>query len=133
MTLLVLALTTILMLLAVLHIAWGIGFWFPLRDEAALARAVIGTPGRQDMPGAVACSLGASALMAAASFLWWAPGLPRDFALALTGAILAGRGVAAWLPAWRRRYPEEPFATLDRRLFGPLCLALGAGFWWLAV
>ncbi|MDW4549379.1 DUF3995 domain-containing protein [Defluviimonas sp. D31] len=133
MMLLVLTLTTILMLLAVLHIAWGIGFWFPLRDETALARAVIGTPGRREMPGAVACSLGASALLGAASFLWWAPGLPRDVALAATGTILAGRGIAAWLPAWRRHFPDEPFATLDRRLYGPLCLALGAGFWRLAI
>ena len=32
------------------------------------------------------------------------------------------------MPAWRRRLPEEPFATYDQRYYGPLCLALAAGF-----
>jgi hypothetical protein len=32
------------------------------------------------------------------------------------------------MPAWRRRHSAEPFATLDRRIYAPLCFVLGAGF-----
>ena len=31
------------------------------------------------------------------------------------------------------RSPEEPFATLDRRNYSPLCLFIGAGFFILVV
>ncbi|MEZ5912720.1 MAG: DUF3995 domain-containing protein [Paracoccaceae bacterium] len=122
------SLTGVLALLMALHVAWGIGLWLPIRDEAALARAVVGAPGRNRMPGAVACSLVAVALFAAASVLWWSDSTRRDLALAGAAAVFLVRGLAAWLPAWRRLLPVEPFATLDRRAYGPLCLAIGAGF-----
>jgi hypothetical protein len=44
------------------------------------------------------------------------------------GAVFLGRGLAAYIPAWRRVTPEQPFARLDQIAYGPLCLALGAGF-----
>jgi hypothetical protein len=36
--------------------------------------------------------------------------------------------IAGYVPAWRRLHSAEPFATFDRRVYAPLCLALGAGF-----
>lgn len=129
MTLLALILTAVLVALAALHVAWGIGFWFPIRDEAGLARAVVGAPGRDRMPGAAACGIVAVALLAAASVLWWDPGLLRTLAVLGAGLVFVLRGLAAWHPAWRRLVPQQPFATLDRRVYGPLCLALGLGFW----
>lgn len=133
MTILAVILTMILVTIAALHTAWGIGFWIPIRDEASLARAVVGAPGRQTMPGAAACSIVAVALLGAASVLWWTPGIVRDLALWVVGGVLVLRGIAAWSPAWRRSVPVEPFATLDRRCYRPLCLVLGIGFWLIAV
>ena len=56
---------------------------------------------------------------------------PRWLTL-LAGAGIApvflARGVAGYTPAWRRLQSAEPFATLDRRYYAPLCLALGTGF-----
>ena len=34
-------------------------------------------------------------------------------------AVFVGRGVAGYTSAWRRRFSEEPFATLDRRALFP--------------
>ena len=36
--------------------------------------------------------------------------------------------IAGYLPAWRRMYPREPFATRDVRYFSPLCLLVAAGY-----
>jgi hypothetical protein len=42
--------------------------------------------------------------------------------------LFLARGVAGYHPAWRRIHPVEPFAGLDRSLYSPLCLFIGAGF-----
>ena len=42
--------------------------------------------------------------------------------------VFLARGVAGYVPAWRRLQSAEPFTTLDRRYYAPLCLALGTGF-----
>ncbi|MBR7552201.1 DUF3995 domain-containing protein, partial [Mycobacterium tuberculosis] len=47
--------------------------------------------------------------------------------LALTVIFLA-RGGLSFTAFFRNRQAEEPFLTLDRRYYGPLCLAIGAGF-----
>jgi hypothetical protein len=46
----------------------------------------------------------------------------------LAAFVFAGRGIAGYFPAWRRRFPLEPFATFDRYSFAPLCLALATGY-----
>lgn len=122
-------LSAVLIPLAVLHILWGIGFWFPIEDEAQLVRTVAGFSDATEMPGAVACALVAVALMMAVTCLWWPPGPFRFLALCVIGAVFLARGAAAFTPFWRKLTPMEPFATLDRKYYGPMCLALGLGFW----
>ena len=41
---------------------------------------------------------------------------------------MTARGMAAYLAPWRRLTPKQPFATFDRTIYGPLCLAFGIGF-----
>lgn len=122
-------LSVVLLALAVLHVLWGIGYWFPIEDEAQLVRAVAGFPDAEEMPGAVPCALVAVALFIAVTCLWWPPGPFRFLALVVIGAVFMARGAAAFTPLWRKLTPVEPFATLDRKYYGPLCLALGLGFW----
>lgn len=43
-------------------------------------------------------------------------------------AIFLARGSLSFTAFFRNRQTEEPFLTLDRRYFGPLCLALGVAF-----
>lgn len=123
--------STILVALALLHVLWGIGYWWPIRDEATLVRAVAGANGITKMPGAVACSMVAVALLAAA---WW-PWFGSQFGvkiyalgLAALAVVFLLRGFAAYVPAWRRMWPEQPFASYDQRYYGPLCFALGLLF-----
>ena len=122
-----LLLTGVLGALALLHLAWAVGFWWPIRDEAALARATVGTRDVTKMPGPLPCALVAVALGFVAS-LPHTPGFPgQRLWMAAAALIFAARGLAAYAPVWRRMVPQQPFATLDRQIYGPLCLALGAG------
>ena len=126
---LAIVLSLVVVAIATLHILWGIGFWFPIADEAELVRAVVGFSGAKEMPGAVPCALVGVGLFMAVACLWWPPGAFRFLALAVVGAVFVARGVATFTPFWRKLTPTEPFATLDRKYYGPLCLALGTGFW----
>jgi len=122
-------LTALLLAAALVHLLWAIGYWWPIRDETALARAVVGSPGITAMPGALPTSVVIVALLTGAWWPWFGdfagPGLWRAGMAAMV-LVFAARGIAPYLPAWRRLTPEQPFATIDRRAFGPLCLALAA-------
>lgn len=125
---LALILSFILVVIAAVHVLWAIGYWFPIPDEAALCRAVVGVTGQVKMPGAVPCALVVAALLLAVMCLWWPPGVPRSMAVGVIGAVFIARGAATYAAFWRNLTPIEPFATLDRRYYGPLCLAIGLGF-----
>lgn len=140
MTALALLLAVLLLAIAALHLAWAAGSSFPAASERELVRMVVGFKGQEHMPPPAAAVLVAAALafsayvgLALASLSAW----PLwDWSLTSLGMILAfvflARGVAAYLPAWRARVPQQPFARLDRRYYGPLCLVIGAGFILLA-
>jgi hypothetical protein len=133
---LALLLAAVLWLIAALHAYWGAGGRWPGADERSLARTVVGSKGIERMPPPAACHGVAVVLLAAGALPLLAVGLAQaPWPSALTFAGLAGcafvfiaRGIIAYIPAFRRFGPEEPFATLDKRLYAPLCLALGAGF-----
>jgi hypothetical protein len=126
----------ILLVLAGLHVYWGLGGVWPGDDPRSLALTVAGFKGVQAMPPPLACLMVAAALIAAAAWAQTLAGvglriLPHWLAvlggIALS-AIFLVRGVAAYLPAWRAITPEQPFASYDVALYGPLCLFLGASF-----
>ena len=51
----------------------------------------------------------------------------------LLAAVFIGRGALSYTRGWRARFPTEPFATLDRKNYAPLCFWIGAGFLILVV
>jgi hypothetical protein len=115
------------------HLFWALGTTWPIRDEALLAQTVVGRPGITHMPHRLLTALVAVALFAASVVaVGLADKAEGGAARTVLGALLAilflGRGVLGYTSAWRRRYPAEPFATLDRRNYSPLCLWIGAGF-----
>lgn len=127
-------LALVLLGIAGLHAAWALRATWPAAEETALARMVVGSPGIQRMPSAAACWVVVGALLIVALLMLAKGGWIADPAPGLTSLLLAGsaaifgiHGIASWIPAWRALCPEEPFATLDRRYYGPLCLALGLG------
>ncbi len=128
MTWLAVLISALLFVPAALHLLWAIGAWVPIRDEAALARATVGAPGISKMPGPIPCALVFVALSFAAALPHLTTFPLRTLLLPAIAAVFLLRGIAAYLPAWRKLVPEEPFATLDQRYYGPLCLVLGASF-----
>ena len=123
----------VLLVLSILHLIWGFGGTWPEKDAQALARRVAGFKGVRDMPRPAACFFVAAALAFAAIITLAAAGvLPTSYphwlvrtALGAVAAIFTLRGLLAYTPQWRERTPEEPFASLDRRYYGPLCLFIG--------
>lgn len=53
----------VLALVAVVHALWGIGYWFPIRDERKLVRTVVGAMDATRMPGAIPCAMVAAGLI----------------------------------------------------------------------
>lgn len=119
----------VLIATALLHALWALRIWWPIPEEARLARSVVGTRGITHMPG-MALTWAVAALMLLGGL--WPLALAGILPLPLPGwllrlggwimtAIFLLRGLASWGP-----WPAEPeFTRLNRRGFGPLILALG--------
>jgi len=130
------ALFTLLGAIALLHAYWALGGFWPGRDEAELIAKVAGAARATRMPSQAITWIVAGAIAVSALVPLLLSGvirasLPRA-AIAALGAIIGfvflARGIAGYLPAWRRMYPREPFATRDVRYFSPLCLLVAAGY-----
>ncbi len=121
-------LSAVLVAIAALHALWGSGIWWPIRDEEALARAAVGARGVTRMPGPIPCFLVVLALLLLAVSPWLPAGILRSLIMWAAAVVFIGRGGLAYVPFWRRMTPEQPFARNDTRYYGPLCLAIGAGF-----
>jgi hypothetical protein len=126
----------ILAAIAALHAAWAFRVRWPARDERSLTALVVGQTGLTRMPSRIAC-LVASAAILIAGLVALALAWPIDIHVAaaaitaigfLVTGVFAMRGAAAYMPTWRRRFSQEPFATLDQRCYAPLCLLLAAAF-----
>ena len=130
-----------LLLIAALHVYWGLGGVWPGTDAADLAARVAGFAGEPSPPSAFASFRVAALLVYSAVVALVLGGLiesPFPFfllgpsALTITLIFLA-RGVAGYTSAWRRLTPAQPFARLDRLYYSPLCLLIGAGIFTLGI
>ena len=133
---LAITLASILWVIALMHAYWGFGHVWPAADAKLLARTVVGARNIERMPPPASCFAVAFALCGVGLWPLMASRLVTP-AASLRLVLWAGmafaltflaRGVAAYTAAWRRLFPEQPFASLDRRYYAPLCLALGVGF-----
>ena len=126
----------VLTIVALLHAYWAFGGRWPGHDEPSLVRMVVGSKGITAMPArgptlAVAVVIflaGVVALARADLVPVPLPPMLQSVAVTALAVVFLGRGIASFTPWFRASQSEEPFATLDRRLYGPLCLALGTGF-----
>lgn len=129
-------LALLLAAIAGLHAYWGRGGLWPAASEDELIATVIGNASARRMPSPGLCLLVALAI--AVTAIWPLLLAQGSSAGALRPLILLGgfaimavfllRGVAGFLPAWRRLHPREPFASYDRRYYSPLCLLIAAGY-----
>ena len=121
-----------LLAIAIAHFLWSIGRTWPIKDPDLLARTVIGRPGVTRVPKfasfVVAVAVLAAGIVALSLADHAAGGTTLNLIGAAIGAVFIARGIAGYTPQWRAAFPGEPFATLDRRNYSPLCLFIGAGF-----
>ena len=115
------------------HYLWAFGNTWPIRNEALLAQTVVGRPGITKMPNRFVTFVVATALIVFGLIaLSLADPVAGGLGLTLLGVLLAlvfiARGVLGYTPGWRARFPTEPFASLDRKNYSPLCFWIGAGF-----
>lgn len=126
----------ILTVTAGIHVLWGLGSTWPLRNTQDLINAVVGAKGATRMPGMWLTLSVAVAIAAAGVFALWGGGvvelpLPlwmRSTSLAVLAAIFLLRGAASFLPFGPISDTVEPFRTLNFRYYGPLISAIGAGY-----
>ncbi len=124
----------VLIVTALLHIAWALGVTWPARDEQVLVNAVLGVEGASKIPP-FGLTLGvAGGMIAAGIFALWGAGmvavpLPNwicTAGLMVLAAIFLLRGVVTYLPV---PMPEaEPFYRLNRLYYSPMILAIGVGY-----
>ena len=135
-------LAMVLVAAGLLYLLWAAGVTFPFASEQALARSLIGRRGITRVPSRAAFVYLAVLLIAAAlaAFLLggFSEAVPQSKPfLAPVGLLLAlvflGRGVAGVLPAFERAAPEQPYLSLNRRIYSPLCFAAGLGFLFLTL
>lgn len=124
--------SVVLVFLAAVHLLWALGYWWPIPEETALARAVVGAKGITRMPGAVPTSLVVVALLFAAAWPWFPAGGFKAFGLYVIALVFQVRCVLAFAPFWKRATPEMPFRRYDETYFGPLCGVLGVIYFLLA-
>ncbi|MGR4865746.1 DUF3995 domain-containing protein [Caulobacter sp. LARHSG274] len=129
---LAIVLAAVLFALAGIHLYWGLGGRWPGHDEASLVERVVGRTRGMRAPGlpasaAVGLALATGAALVAATLIStaWDPLL--RFARWVLFAVFAARGLAAYVPSIFRYAEGTPFATLNRRAYGPLCLAIAVG------
>ena len=122
--------------IATLHVAWGFGLRWPANNERDLVATVIGAKQRVHLPSLVHCFIAAATIFGAGCIALLmsglvAPLLPQPL-LTLAGFVLfsvfALRGTAAYLPAWRNIFSQEPFARYDQLYYAPFCLCVALVF-----
>jgi hypothetical protein len=123
----------VLFLLAAVHLYWGFGGRWPGHDEASMVEHVVGRTRGMKAPGLVASAAVALALAIGGGLVLVSalPPTPLEpwLQVARWGffVVFVGRGLATYvLPVFR--YAEgTPFWRLNRRAYGPLCLAIALG------
>jgi len=133
MSMLVAALVFVpLLAVSLAHFVWAVGGKWPIRDRERLAATVVGRPGVIRVPRLASLLVAIAALTAGIMALALADHTGGGGMLTVFGVMLAAlfliRGYVGYTARWRAAFPLEPFATLDRKNYSPLCLFIGAGF-----
>ena len=121
-----------LLTVSMAHFLWSFGRTWPIREEKLLAQTVVGTAGIERMPSRwLSLTVAIFTLAVGLLALSLADHTSGGLGLSLLGlpfaAIFLGRGIIGYTPGWAAKTPEPNFRLNDRRVYSPLCLAIGAG------
>ena len=138
-TALALVTSSVMLLIAALHVYWGHGGNWPGTDRQDLLDKVVGRG--EAFPPLLACYAVAGALLFAGATpllsvgLLSVPGLPPELYLSwlqyFIAAVFLLRGAGGYLPVFERK-ATPAFVRLNRRIYDPLCLFLALCFGSLA-
>ncbi len=123
----------VLVLLAAIHLYWGFGGRWPGHDEASMVEHVVGRTRGMKAPSLAASVAVALALAAGGGLVLATIVPPTPFEPWLQAArwalfaVFALRGLATYVPPIFRYAEGTPFWRLNRRAYGPLCLAIALG------
>ena len=121
-----------LLAVAIAHFLWSLGRSWPIRDPELLPKVVMGMPGVTRVPRLPSFGVAVAITIVCVLTLALADRTGGGPLLTVIGVLLAlvflVRGVLGYTSQWAARTPVEPFRTLDRKTYSPLCLALGVGF-----
>lgn len=133
-------LVVVLMLIAGLHIHWGLGGFWPGRDGTTLVERVVGrTPGMKP-PSPVACFLVALgmivttvAVMVRCTVIVLPPEVNLSAAILVWIAAITFiiRGILGFFLPVFSYAKGTPFFKLNLLIYSPLCLGLGYGLFWI--
>lgn len=120
------------------HLTWSFGQTWPIREEKLLAQTVVGTVGVERMPPrwasfAVAVFTLAAGILALSLADHTSGGWGLTLSGIPVGAIFLARGIVGYTKWWAERTPEPSFRLNDRRVYSPLCLFVGIGFFALLI
>ena len=120
----------ILLCVALMHLAWAVGIYWPARDAEQLAQWVLGGEPGIELPSRGAC-LGVSLVLGAllGVWLWTAKATaPAWWMLGLSWlgvGVLALRGLGGFFERrFRPSIQGSPYAKMNVLLYSPLCLGL---------
>lgn len=131
--LLIVILAATLFALAGVHLYWAFGGRWPGHDEASMVAHVVGRTAGMRAPGPLASTAVAAALAAGGLLVLTILAPPSTLdggfkaARWVLFAVFALRGLATYAPPIFRYAEGTPFARLNRRAYGPLCLAIALG------
>ena len=135
-------LALILAAASLLYLLWAAGLTFPFANEQALARSLIGRRGITRVPSRRSFLYMAFLMLCAAVAAYLLGGfneaVPQSKPFLapvglLLGLVFLGRGIAGVLPAFERAAPEQPYLSLNRRIYSPACALVGLAFLFLTV
>lgn len=139
MNIIALAVILVLVLLAAVHLYWGMGGRWPGHDDQSLVEMVVGRTAGMKAPDFWACLFVTGALLASAALVAFAcgvvptPDVPTVPLIVTLGfwtscAVFALRGLAGFVPGIFRYADGTAFAHLNLVFYSPLCLAIAAGY-----
>ncbi|VAW96201.1 hypothetical protein MNBD_GAMMA20-1621 [hydrothermal vent metagenome] len=136
MTTIALLIFSSLFAVALLHVAWAFGVFWPANDEQTLIDTVIGAPGMSEMPGTGLTLAVAAGIASAGIFALWGaklvtlplPAWMQSASLLVLAIIFGLRGFSSYLTIGPLSARTQPFAHLDQWFYAPLCLLICLGF-----
>lgn len=135
MSILVYLTFAVLTIIALVHVYWALGGCWPAQKRAKLPRVVVGSEAADMPPAALTIFVALLIFLAGVVPLIWTEILIVPFDRRFQAMVVASlalvflvRGLVTYTPVAARYSMVEPFVTLNRRYYSPLCLAIGASF-----